>query len=91
MFVYHLQGINNDLNMQYIKLYFHCNCNNIVSLNKPNYMQDMLEALRVVSTFFTENNIQSRRNLRGEIERRSLLINQQFCDAFSHVIKVGRK
>ena len=48
----------------------------------------MLEALRAVSTFFTENNIRTRRNLRGEIERRSLLINQQFVEAFSLVTKV---
>ncbi|CAK8682972.1 unnamed protein product [Clavelina lepadiformis] len=49
--------------------------------------KDMLEALRAVSTFFTDNNIRTRRNLRGEIERRSLLINQQFSEAFSHVVK----
>lgn len=48
----------------------------------------MLEALRAVSTFFTENNIRTRRNLRGEIERRSLLVNQQFVEAFSLVTKV---
>nr|CAB3232563.1 conserved oligomeric Golgi complex subunit 6 [Phallusia mammillata] len=49
--------------------------------------KDMIEALKTVSTFFTDNNIRTRRNLRGEIERRSLLINQQFVDAFSHVVK----
>jgi len=50
--------------------------------------QDMMQALKTVSTFFTENNIHTRRNLRGEIERRSLLVNQQFVEAFSHVMKV---
>lgn len=52
------------------------------------FFQNMLEALRAVSTFFTENNIRTRRNLRGEIERRSLLVNQQFVEAFSLVTKV---
>ena len=47
-----------------------------------------MQALKTVSTFFTENNIHTRRNLRGEIERRSLLVNQQFVEAFSHVMKV---
>ena len=40
--------------------------------------QDTLAALTELSTFFTENNLQTRRNLRGEIERRSLQINQDF-------------
>nr|XP_039255878.1 conserved oligomeric Golgi complex subunit 6-like [Styela clava] len=48
--------------------------------------KDMLEALKAVSTFFNENNLRTRRNLRGDIERRSLSINQQFLDAFTHVI-----
>ena len=38
--------------------------------------QDTLEALKELSTFFTENSIRTRRNLRGEIEGRSLAINQ---------------
>ncbi|XP_078489282.1 conserved oligomeric Golgi complex subunit 6 [Ciona intestinalis] len=49
--------------------------------------KELLDALRSVSTFFTENNIRTRRNLRGEIERRSLLINQQFADSFSLLVK----
>uniref|UniRef100_H2Y655 Conserved oligomeric Golgi complex subunit 6 n=1 Tax=Ciona savignyi TaxID=51511 RepID=H2Y655_CIOSA len=49
--------------------------------------KELLDALRSVSTFFTDNNIRTRRNLRGEIERRSLLINQQFADSFSLLIK----
>lgn len=49
--------------------------------------KDMLEALKAVSTFFTDNNLRTRRNLRGDIERRSLAINQDFLGAFTHVIK----
>ncbi|XP_072180671.1 conserved oligomeric Golgi complex subunit 6-like [Diadema setosum] len=48
--------------------------------------KDTLEALKALSTFFTENNLRSRRNLRGDIERRSLAISEQFADAFSVVI-----
>lgn len=48
--------------------------------------KDMLEALKAVSTFFSENNLRTRRNLRGDIERRSLAINQQFLDAFTQVM-----
>jgi len=49
--------------------------------------KEMIDVLKTVSTFFTENNIRSRRSLRGEIERRILVINEQFVDAFSHMIK----
>lgn len=48
--------------------------------------KDMMEALRAVSTFFSDNNLRTRRNLRGDIERRSLAINQQFVDSFTQVI-----
>ncbi len=51
--------------------------------------QDMLEALKSLSTFFTENNLRSRRNLRGDIERRSLAINEEFVDSFKLVKEVG--
>lgn len=47
--------------------------------------KDTLEALKALSTFFTENNLRSRRKLRGDIERRSLAISEQFADAFSQV------
>ncbi|NP_001083333.1 uncharacterized protein LOC398871 [Xenopus laevis] len=40
--------------------------------------KDMLEALKALSAFFTENSLRSRRNLRGDIERRSLTINEEF-------------
>ena len=52
-------------------------------------MQDMLEALKSLSTFFTDNNLRSRRNLRGDIERRSLAINEEFVDSFKLVKEVS--
>ncbi len=38
--------------------------------------KETLEALKELSTFFKENTIRTRRNLRGEIEGRNLAINQ---------------
>ena len=49
--------------------------------------KEMIDVLKTVSTFFPENNIRSRRSLRGNIERRILDINQQFSDAFSYMMK----
>lgn len=40
-----------------------------------------LEALKVLSEFFTDNTLQRRRNLRSDIEGRSLQINEEFCKA----------
>ncbi|XP_063807975.1 conserved oligomeric Golgi complex subunit 6 isoform X3 [Pseudophryne corroboree] len=45
----------------------------------------MLEALKALSTFFAENSLRSRRNLRGDIERRSLSINEEFVTIFKNV------
>ncbi|XP_014482333.1 PREDICTED: conserved oligomeric Golgi complex subunit 6 isoform X2 [Dinoponera quadriceps] len=47
--------------------------------------KDTLEALKELSTFFTENTLNSRRNLRSKIERRSLTINEEFLAAFKEV------
>ncbi|CAL1533346.1 unnamed protein product [Lymnaea stagnalis] len=47
--------------------------------------KEMLEALKALSTFFTENNLRSRRNLRSDIEKRSLAINEEFLGAFQAV------
>lgn len=47
--------------------------------------QDTLEALNDLSTFFTENSLQTRRNLRSQIEKRSLTINENFLLAFKEV------
>lgn len=40
--------------------------------------KETLEALKELSTFFTENTLQARRNLRSKIEKRSLVINEVF-------------
>lgn len=45
----------------------------------------MLEALKALSTFFVENSLRTRRNLRGDIERRSLAINEEFVSIFKEV------
>ncbi|XP_028976179.2 conserved oligomeric Golgi complex subunit 6 isoform X1 [Esox lucius] len=47
--------------------------------------KDMLEALKALSVFFTENSLRTRRNLRGDIERRSLNINEEFARIFKDV------
>ncbi|XP_070537699.1 conserved oligomeric Golgi complex subunit 6-like isoform X3 [Ptychodera flava] len=47
--------------------------------------KEVLEALKALSTFFHENSLRSRRNLRGDIERRSLAINEQFAQAIQEV------
>jgi hypothetical protein len=38
--------------------------------------KETLDALKELSTFFTENTLQARRNLRSKIEKRSLAINE---------------
>ena len=47
--------------------------------------KDTVDALKELSSFFTENNMKTRRNLRGEIERRNLQINQDFLSAFKTI------
>ncbi|KAJ3629513.1 hypothetical protein MTP99_013905 [Tenebrio molitor] len=47
--------------------------------------QDTLEALKQLSTFYTENTLQARRNLRSQIEKRSLDINENFLASFREV------
>uniref|UniRef100_A0A669BJD9 Conserved oligomeric Golgi complex subunit 6 n=1 Tax=Oreochromis niloticus TaxID=8128 RepID=A0A669BJD9_ORENI len=47
--------------------------------------KEMLEALKALSVFFTENSLRTRRNLRGDIERRSLAINEEFALIFKEV------
>lgn len=49
----------------------------------------MLEALKTLSGFFPENSIRSRRNLRSEIEKRSLVLNEEFLGAFRNIKEVG--
>lgn len=52
---------------------------------RPDTDKETLEALKELSTFFNENSIQSRRNLRSKIEKRSLSINEEFLSAFGKV------
>jgi len=47
--------------------------------------KDSMDALKELSGFFKDNNLKTRRNLRGEIERRNLQINQDFLSAFKTV------
>ncbi|KAG8224118.1 hypothetical protein J437_LFUL001812 [Ladona fulva] len=47
--------------------------------------KETLDALKELSTFFTENTFQARRNLRSKIEKRSLSINEEFLSAFREV------
>uniref|UniRef100_A0A182LWZ2 Conserved oligomeric Golgi complex subunit 6 n=1 Tax=Anopheles culicifacies TaxID=139723 RepID=A0A182LWZ2_9DIPT len=50
--------------------------------------RETLDALSDLSTFFKENTLQSRRNLRSQIEKRSLEINLNFLSAFKEVKEV---
>ncbi|KAJ8030190.1 Conserved oligomeric Golgi complex subunit 6 [Holothuria leucospilota] len=52
--------------------------------------KETLEALKALSTFFHENSLRTRRNLRGDIERRSLSISEEFADVFSIVKNAAR-
>uniref|UniRef100_T1I707 Conserved oligomeric Golgi complex subunit 6 n=1 Tax=Rhodnius prolixus TaxID=13249 RepID=T1I707_RHOPR len=47
--------------------------------------KDALMALKELNSYFHENTIQSRRNLRSNIEKRSLSINENFLSAFRKV------
>ncbi|KAL3283844.1 hypothetical protein HHI36_018014 [Cryptolaemus montrouzieri] len=47
--------------------------------------EETLEALRQLSSFYKENTIQARRNLRSQIEKRSLDINENFLSSFREV------
>lgn len=42
---------------------------------------DLLSSLNTLSTFYTENTPQGRRNLRSTVEKRSLSINHEFLQA----------
>lgn len=44
-----------------------------------------MEALGQLSTYYKENNLQARRNLRSQIEKRSLDINTEFLSSFLEV------
>ncbi len=44
--------------------------------------KDLIESLKYLSSFFTENNVRTRRSLRSTIEKRSLTLNDQFEECF---------
>lgn len=50
--------------------------------------KETLEALKELSTFFTENTLQARRNLRSKIEKRSLAINEVILSCSKHNITI---
>lgn len=50
--------------------------------------RETLEALSDLSSFFKANTLQTRRNLRSQIEKKSLEINQNFLDALKGVKEV---
>ncbi|KAK0177613.1 hypothetical protein PV328_001649 [Microctonus aethiopoides] len=53
--------------------------------SRPENDKDTLEALKELSTFFTDNTLKNRRNLRSKIEKKSLTINDEFLSAFKEV------
>ncbi|XP_014218909.1 conserved oligomeric Golgi complex subunit 6 [Copidosoma floridanum] len=55
---------------------------------RPENDKDTLEALKELSTFYTENTPDERRNLRTKIEKRNSAINEDFLVAFKEVKNV---
>lgn len=49
--------------------------------------EDVLEGLRGLSDFFTDNSLRARRNLRSDLERRTVVVNEGFIEAFAAVKK----
>ncbi|KAJ3056818.1 Golgi transport complex subunit 6 [Rhizophlyctis rosea] len=47
--------------------------------------QQIQDALETLAEFYTENTLTARRNLRGDIERRAMVINRRFLDSFNGV------
>lgn len=50
--------------------------------------EDLLQGLQNLSEFYKTNTLEARRNLRGEIEKRGLEINNEFLDLLMGVQKV---
>lgn len=51
------------------------------------FLKGTLEGLEHLSTFYVKNTIQARRNLRNQIEKRSLDINENFLTNFNDIKK----
>ena len=49
--------------------------------------KDTLEALEVLSGFLDKNTLQARRNLRSDLEKRSLILNESFLQCISHLVE----
>jgi conserved oligomeric Golgi complex subunit 6 len=47
--------------------------------------KDLIDSLKYLSSFFTENSVRTRRSLRSTIEKRSLTLNDQFEECFRAV------
>ncbi|CAD6208956.1 GSCOCG00010769001-RA-CDS [Cotesia congregata] len=58
--------------------------NNLLE-SRPENDKEALEALKELSTFFTDNTLNARRNLSSNIEKRSLVINDEFLSIFREV------
>ena len=52
---------------------------------------ELHSVLQNLSTFYGENTVSARRNLRGEIEKRGIEINNEFLQSFKEVQKVFKK
>ena len=48
----------------------------------------MISSLEALSGFYDENTLKARRNLRGDVEKRSMCINKQFLEAYTLVDQV---
>ena len=48
--------------------------------------KETLEALEVLSTFLGENTLQARRNLRSDLEKRSLVLNESFLKCMEQLV-----
>ncbi|XP_058793235.1 conserved oligomeric Golgi complex subunit 6 isoform X2 [Phymastichus coffea] len=55
---------------------------------RPENDKDTIEALKELSTFFTENTAEERHNLKSKIEKRNAAINDEFSSAFREVKSV---
>ncbi|XP_063674127.1 conserved oligomeric Golgi complex subunit 6-like [Bolinopsis microptera] len=52
---------------------------------------DLIVALKGLSSVVTTNNLRTRRNLRGDFERRSVNLSVELCESFSHVNQLVEK
>ena len=52
------------------------------------FLKELVDSLKALSSFFGENSLRARRNLRGDVERRSLEISENFESNFREVNQV---